>query len=50
MLHNNVGTTIMGGPTELTEAQWHTSLDVNLTSVYLTCKHVLPACSSAERA
>jgi NAD(P)-dependent dehydrogenase (short-subunit alcohol dehydrogenase family) len=42
VLHNNVGTTIMGGPTELTEAQWHTSLDVNLTSVYLTCKHVLP--------
>ena len=43
VLHNNVGTTIMGGPPELSEAQWHTSLDVNLASVYLTCKHVLPS-------
>jgi NAD(P)-dependent dehydrogenase (short-subunit alcohol dehydrogenase family) len=42
VLHNNVGTTIMGGPVELTEKQWHTVMDVNLTSVYLTCKHVLP--------
>ena len=43
VLHNNVGTTIMGGPIELTEAEWHTVLDVNLTSAFLTCKHVLPA-------
>jgi NAD(P)-dependent dehydrogenase (short-subunit alcohol dehydrogenase family) len=42
VLHNNVGTTIMGGPVELTEAQWHTVLDVNLTSAYLTSKYVLP--------
>jgi NAD(P)-dependent dehydrogenase (short-subunit alcohol dehydrogenase family) len=42
VLHNNVGTTIMGGPVELTEEQWRTVMDVNLTSVYLTCKHVLP--------
>lgn len=42
VLHNNVGTTIMGGPVELTEDQWHTVLDVNLTSAFLTCKHVLP--------
>lgn len=42
VLHNNVGTTIMGGPVELTEAQWDTMLDVNLKSVFLTCKHVLP--------
>lgn len=42
VLHNNVGTTIMGGPVELTEEQWHTVLDVNLTSAFLTCKHVLP--------
>ena len=43
VLHNNVGTTIMGGPVELTEEQWRTVIDVNLTSVYLTCKHVLPS-------
>lgn len=42
VLHNNVGTTIMGGPVELTEEQWRTVLDVNLTSTFLTCKHVLP--------
>lgn len=42
VLHNNVGTTIMGGPIEMTEEQWHTVIDVNLTSVFLTCKHVLP--------
>ncbi len=43
VLHNNVGTTIMGGPVELTEAQWDIVLDVNLKSAFLTCKHVLPA-------
>lgn len=43
VLHNNVGTTIMGGPVELTEDQWDTVLDVNLKSVFLTCKHTLPA-------
>ena len=42
VLHNNVGTTIMGGPVELTEEDWHTVIDVNLTSAFLTCKHVLP--------
>ena len=42
VLHNNVGTTIMGGPVELSEEDWHTVLDVNLTSTYLTCKYVLP--------
>ena len=47
VLHNNVGTTIMGGPVELTEAEWHTVLNVNLTSAFLTCKHVLPG--MAER-
>ncbi len=43
VLHNNVGTTIMGGPVELSEEQWDTMLDVNLKSAFLTCKHVLPA-------
>ena len=43
VLHNNVGTTIMGGPIELTEAEWDTVMDVNLKSAFLTCKHVLPA-------
>ena len=42
VLHNNVGTTVMGGPVELTEEDWHKVVDVNLTSAFLTCKHVLP--------
>jgi NAD(P)-dependent dehydrogenase (short-subunit alcohol dehydrogenase family) len=44
VLHNNVGVA-MGGPVELTEDGWRKAIDVNLTSVYLTCKHVLPIMS-----
>ncbi|OCW58387.1 SDR family NAD(P)-dependent oxidoreductase [Hoeflea olei] len=43
VLHNNVGVTKMGDPVALSEADWHFSLDTNLTGVFLTCKHVLPA-------
>ena len=42
ILHNNVGTTVMGGPVELDEEAWNRSLDINLGSVYRTCKAVLP--------
>jgi NAD(P)-dependent dehydrogenase (short-subunit alcohol dehydrogenase family) len=42
ILHNNVGTTAMGGPIEESEESWHRVIDINLTSVFLTCKHVLP--------
>ncbi len=42
VLHNNVGVTIMGGPVELAEEAWQRGLDLNLTSAFLTCKHVLP--------
>jgi NAD(P)-dependent dehydrogenase (short-subunit alcohol dehydrogenase family) len=42
ILHNNVGTTVMGGPVELDEERWRQSLDVNVGSVYRTCKAVLP--------
>jgi NAD(P)-dependent dehydrogenase (short-subunit alcohol dehydrogenase family) len=42
ILHNNVGTTAMGGPVEESEESWHRVIDINLTSVFLTCKHVLP--------
>ncbi len=43
ILHNNVGITEMGDPIEATEESWHRVLDTNLTGVFLTCKHVLPA-------
>lgn len=42
VLHNNVGITEMGGPVELSEESWHRVLDINATSIFLTCKHVLP--------
>ncbi len=42
VLHNNVGSTIMGGPVELTEAQFQTAIDLNLGSVFRTAKAVIP--------
>ena len=42
VLHNNVGITEMGGPVELSEESWHRVIDINATSIFLTCKHVLP--------
>jgi NAD(P)-dependent dehydrogenase (short-subunit alcohol dehydrogenase family) len=42
VLHNNVGFATMGGPIELTEAEWHKTFDLNVTGCFLTCKHVLP--------
>jgi hypothetical protein len=41
-LVNNVGGSKPGGPVELSEADWQNQLSVNLTSVFLTCKHVIP--------
>lgn len=43
VLVNNVGIgTGDRGPVELTEEAWDNIFDVNLKSVFLTCKHVLP--------
>jgi len=42
ILHNNVGIGSVGGPVELAEDEWRRVLDVNLTAMFLTCKHVLP--------
>jgi NAD(P)-dependent dehydrogenase (short-subunit alcohol dehydrogenase family) len=42
VLHNNVGSTLMGLPPELDLAQWNSALAVNLSSVFLSCKYVLP--------
>jgi NAD(P)-dependent dehydrogenase (short-subunit alcohol dehydrogenase family) len=42
LLHNNVGFTRMGGPLELSEADWYKAIDVNLTSIFITCKATLP--------
>lgn len=42
VLHNNVGIVLTGGPVELSLADWDRTADVNVKSVFLTCKHALP--------
>ena len=42
VLHNNVGIAPMGGPLEMEEDEWSRVTAVNLTSAFLTTKHVLP--------
>lgn len=42
ILVNNVGIAKVGGPVELDEADWDRVMDINLKSVFLTCKQVLP--------
>jgi NAD(P)-dependent dehydrogenase (short-subunit alcohol dehydrogenase family) len=42
VLHNNVGIVTLGGPVELDEADWDRVVRVNLKSMFLTCKAVLP--------
>ncbi len=42
VLHNNVGIARMGGPVEQPIDEWNLMLNVNLTSIFLTCKYVLP--------
>lgn len=42
ILHNNVGITSQGGPVETSEAVWDRVMTVNVKSMFLTCKSVLP--------
>ncbi|MGS0892356.1 SDR family NAD(P)-dependent oxidoreductase [Burkholderia stagnalis] len=42
VLVNNVGAPAPGGPVQLSEAQWAKQLELNLTTTYLMCRHVLP--------
>lgn len=42
VLVNNVGIGEKGGPVETSLESWHRVMDVNLTSAFLTCKHVIP--------
>ncbi len=42
ILVNNVGGSAHGGPVEMTEEVFDKQIDVNLKSVFLTLKHVLP--------
>jgi NAD(P)-dependent dehydrogenase (short-subunit alcohol dehydrogenase family) len=42
VLHNNVGILDSGGPVEESEEVWDRTVQVNLKSMFLTCKYVLP--------
>lgn len=42
ILINNVGGSAAGGPVQLSEETWDSQIDINLKSVFLTCKYVLP--------
>ena len=42
ILVNNVGGPAPGGPIRLSEEDWNAQIDINLTSVFLMCKHVMP--------
>jgi len=42
ILQNNVGTTVMGALEETTVESWDKVFDINVKTVFLACKHVLP--------
>jgi NAD(P)-dependent dehydrogenase (short-subunit alcohol dehydrogenase family) len=42
ILVNNVGGPVPGGPVRLSEEDWRKQIDINLTSVFLMCKQVMP--------
>lgn len=46
ILHNNVGIIEVGGPVETSEESWDRVCNVNLKSMFLTCKSVLPQMES----
>jgi NAD(P)-dependent dehydrogenase (short-subunit alcohol dehydrogenase family) len=42
ILLNNVGILAVGGPEEMSEEVWEHQLAVNVKSVFLSCKYILP--------
>lgn len=42
ILHNNVGILEVGGPVEISEEDWDRLIDVNVKSMFLTCKYCIP--------
>lgn len=42
VLVNNVGGPSRGGPIELSEENWDRQIDINLKTVFLMCKYVMP--------
>jgi NAD(P)-dependent dehydrogenase (short-subunit alcohol dehydrogenase family) len=42
ILHNNVGIEVAGGIDQISEEDWDRTINVNLRSMFLLCKHALP--------
>ena len=42
ILVNNIGRAAVGTVVDIDEADWDRSLDINLRTTYLMCKHVVP--------
>jgi NAD(P)-dependent dehydrogenase (short-subunit alcohol dehydrogenase family) len=49
ILVNNVGGSAPGDPVSMEEDVWHAQMDLNLKSVFLTAKHVLPIMQAQGR-
>ena len=49
ILHNNVGTTKMGGPPDISLDDWHRQLDINVTGAFLACKFVIPIMQAQKK-
>ena len=49
VLVNNVGILELGGPVEASAESWDRVIDVNLKSMFLTCKHAIPAMQAQGR-
>ena len=49
ILHNNVGHAHIGGPLNFPQTEWQRQLDLNVTGVFLACKHALPIMLAAKR-
>lgn len=49
ILHNNVGHAKLGDVVELGEDEWKRQLDLNVTGMFLACKHVVPIMLEAKR-
>lgn len=42
ILQNNVGILDVGGPVEISEENWDRLMDINVKSMFLTCKYCIP--------
>jgi NAD(P)-dependent dehydrogenase (short-subunit alcohol dehydrogenase family) len=49
ILLNNVGILAVGGPEEISEEVWDRHVNVNVKSMFLTCKYVLPIMQQQPR-